>query len=408
MVRLRTNKLLLVFTTMYFWAGYVSSIVPYGQVILAFSVLGILITYLIQNNYKIPKNLNFNILTLHLFVFLLYSSSSMLWAEDISYSINKVNALLFIFMAMIIINMSYSKNTDTDILLKSIMYGGYLVVLYSFLKYGIQGIIELVSSDLRISNDLLNANTIGMCAAYSIIINIYYIIYQGFNKGSLLIAPAFIILVATQSRKAIMIIIIGVAAIYVLKNFKPEKIGLSIIKIIIGLIFIIAGLYILSQTKFFSRFIDRISDVKDILNGKGTRYDNSAWLRFAYINLGMRLFRKHSLIGIGLGNANIYTQIYYGHNHYLHNNYVELLACLGLVGFVIYYSIFIFVLYYFLKNFKYRDSEYDICLILLIINLIIDYGVVSYYDKATYIYILLYIIKAKQIKENKKKMTINL
>lgn len=402
MKRLKTDKLLLVFTTIYFWAGYVSNTLPYGQVILVFSVLGIMITYLIQNNYKIPKNLNFNILTLQLFVFLLYSSSSMLWAKDNSYSINKVNALLFIFLAMIIINMSYSKHVDIDTVLKSIMYGGYLVVLYSFFRYGIKGIVELVSNDLRISNELLNANTIGMCAAYSIIINIYYIIYHGFNKGSLLIAPALIILVATQSRKAIMIIIIGVAAIYVLKNFKPKKIGLSVIKIIIGLIFFIVGLYILSQTKFLSSFIDRMSDIKDILNGKGTRYDNSAWLRFAYIKLGMRLFRKHPLLGIGVGNANIYTQMYYGNNHYLHNNYVEILACLGLVGFMIYYSIFAYLLYYFIKNIKYRDGEYDMCFILLIINLIIDYGVVSYYDKATYLYILLYTIKVKQIKDIKK------
>lgn len=78
------------------------------------------------------------------------------------------------------------------------------------------------------------------------------------------------------------------------------------------------------------------------------------------------------------------------YKYYLHNNYVEKLACLGLVGIVIYYSIFIYALYYLLKNIKYRDSEYNICLILLIINLIIDYGVVSYYDKATHIYIIIY------------------
>ena len=136
--------------------------------------------------------------------------------------------------------------------------------------------------------------------------------------------------------------------------------------------------------------------------GNGTRGQNSAWIRFAYTELGLKLFKENPILGIGIGNANLYTQMYYGNNHYLHNNYVELLACGGIVGFTIYYSIWIYLLITFIRYRKFREKEYDICLILFLINLILDYGAVSYYDKSRYVFLLLYWMKRNELILQKK------
>ena len=146
----------------------------------------------------------------------------------------------------------------------------------------------------------------------------------------------------------------------------------------------------------------RLKEILEMLAGTGTRADNSAWLRFAYINLGIDLFKKNPLLGIGIGNANIYTQLYYHHNHYLHNNYIELLACGGIVGFVIYYSMHLYLLINYFKYRKYRDRDYDICLILLLLNLIVDCGVVSYYDKVNYLFLFLLWQKIKSMQQQHK------
>ena len=48
---------------------------------------------------------------------------------------------------------------------------------------------------------------------------------------------------------------------------------------------------------------------------------------------------------------------------------------------------------------KFRDKEYDICLVLLILNLIVDYGVVSYYDKANFLFLFVFWLKIKAMRE---------
>ena len=154
-----------------------------------------------------------------------------------------------------------------------------------------------------------------------------------------------------------------------------------------------------------AEIMSRFADILDMISGKGTRETNTAWLRFAYNDLGLQLFRQSPLIGIGIGNANLYTQILFGNNHYLHNNYVELLACGGLIGFFLYYSIHLYILFFLWKYRKYRDKEFDICLVLLLINLIVDYGAVSYYDKGRYLFLYLYWLKTislTEIREERK------
>ena len=58
---------------------------------------------------------------------------------------------------------------------------------------------------------------------------------------------------------------------------------------------------------------------------------------------------------------------------------------------------------YLIKNYvkfrRFRDKEYDICLVLLILNLIVDYGVVSYYDKANCLFLFVFWLKIKAMRE---------
>ena len=392
-------RLYMIILTVVFYAGtYVGETLSAGELIIVFSLVLMMILYLRRTKMKITiRNMEF---VVYVGIFLLFCICSKIWAERPDLATAKINRIIIIFFSIFIIDRSCEDKLSVDDLLKSAMYGSYIVIIYTFFRFRLSGILSLVSNSERLSSEMLNSNTLGMCASYAVVLNIYYILKRSFKLTDLLLIPAVAILLVSQSRKALFIVALGPVGLYVMKNLENKNLGKSLFKLIVSLTGIFTIYYLLSKLPVLQPVLGRFYDVFEMIQGSGTRSGNSAWIRFAYIELGINLFKQHPFFGIGIANANIYTQEYFGHNHYLHNNYVEMLACGGLTGFLIYYSMYIYLLINYIKNRIRADREYELCFIILIINLIVDYGVVSYYDPKRYV--LLYIIwkKIQEVKHN--------
>ena len=391
------SRLLFITTIVYFVSIYISDTFPGGNLLTVFPLLIMLISGVKTNKgvFKIYAKGYFA----YILSFMVFCALSRLWAENSRLAIPKINSLIFIFLSMIVIVMLIYPVQDIDFLLKVIMYGGYVVCIYVFARYGLRGVLRSLLSTSRLSDTMLNANIMGMCAAYSVVINIYYIIYESFKTRDLLMIPAMLLLIASGSRKAIVVVIAGLLGLYALKNSSSRNKLSNILKVIIGIIVLAVLIYLLSKLPIFSTVTNRMNNLIRLLQGKESRSTSSAWIRLAYNRLGIQLFCKNPILGIGIGNSNIYTSAYYGHNHYLHNNYIELLACGGLVGFFIYYSIWIYLLIRFIRYRKRRNKEYDICVVLFVIHIVMDYGMVTYYSKDTYFMLLLFLIEINMMKQ---------
>ena len=87
---------------------------------------------------------------------------------------------------------------------------------------------------------------------------------------------------------------------------------------------------------------------------------------------------------MGIGNTSQISMAVTGHSTYLHNNFVELLASGGIIGFGIYYGIILYLIIKLTPFALKKDSFSDACLVILIVHTIADYGTVSYYNKGTY------------------------
>lgn len=397
MLKLKTYDIIFVSSLIYFFAIYAENTLPGGQLLLLLPLGIMCLLNWKKESSKIKINTTYFLL--YSISFIIFCMCSKLWSEKPNLSTPKINALVFIFIAMFIVSNSLAKYMDIEGLLKVFMYGGHFVVIYCFIRYGIGNVFDMLNGGTRISNELLNANSIGMCAAYAIVINIYFVMYDKLRLRDVLMLPSIIILLVSQSRKALLLVVLGVVGIYILKNIGKRFSVNTLLKFIIGFFVLIFILYMLVQLPFLESYMARIEELLTyVIEGTG-RKD----IRFKYIELGLELFSEHPLLGIGIANANIYTKMYYGNDHYLHNNYVELLACGGIIGFLIYYSFYFYLIYSFIKFRKYRDKEYDICLILLLIVLIMDYGLVSYYSRTTYMYMLLFYLEVKKL-NNKSKL----
>ena len=156
----------------------------------------------------------------------------------------------------------------------------------------------------------------------------------------------------------------------------------------------------LMSLEAFSGIEKRMDGMVALFTGRGV-VDSSSWLRYEYIKLGINIFKENPIIGVGMGNARIFASRYYGHDAYLHNNYVELLANGGILGFISYYCIYYIVIKNLVKYFKYREKYTVVVIVLVFMQLIIDYGSVSYYYKNTIFYFLIFFICIRKMKERK-------
>lgn len=115
-----------------------------------------------------------------------------------------------------------------------------------------------------------------------------------------------------------------------------------------------------------------------------TDSSNQDTLRMLYLKYGIEVFKNHPILGIGSGNSHIVTLMAAGKKTYLHNNYVELLVNLGVIGFALYYYLY----YYLIRRLRSEEKncfENRVMVVLLIAQLISDFGVTSYSYKFTYI-----------------------
>lgn len=394
------NKIwIYIFMTVYL---YVANL--YGVIPMLVSALLVFSAYIIYNKCIIQYSVDQRLL-LYFGIFSLFCVSSSLWANDFRVAIDMGIRMVEISAITLLFYICVKSDEKLEGLLKAIMYSGYGISIYVLAVAGWDVIVRLVMTAQRITFhqiDTLNANTIGALAAYSLVINMYLLIYKQkkITFLDLLMIPGVMTLMASQSRKAYATLALGIILLLIMKNFSlktKNEIFKSVFFIIMIVIVIYMAFITFSDNAVFALINERfLSLIESFRGGKG-----DATLRIDYMKLGIEIFKSSPIVGVGVDNAKVINGAVSGHNVYLHNNYVELLAGLGIVGFVMYYSIFGIILYKFYKLRNYRDSEYDICLILLMLRLIMDFGQITYYGKDNAIYIMLFWLMVNKLEKRR-------
>lgn len=337
-------------------------------------------------------------------LFALYCLASALWAWDFQLSINRGITIVELLICTSVFYIHYQNEQSIHPLINAIMWSGYLVTIYAFLFYGIQLINSILSSGSRLDNSFVNVNSIGMLAAFSIILSTFNLIYmkKRLTVDFILNLPCIIMIAATGSRKALVLMIMGIGLLVLVKFYNRNLIKTMIQWLLVGivLLFILSLLYSLP---IFDGIKERMAGLIALVTGKGV-IDNSAWTRQQFIYIGLEQFKKTPVFGIGIANSGLLLLQQFGRNTYLHNNYVELLATGGLVGTLLYYSMYLYCIVMIIKYRKLHNPYSFICLILIFCQLVMDYGTVSYYSKSTYFYLMIYYIHVQHLKISRRNM----
>ena len=357
--------------------------------------LAIYILGLLERNDKVVFRLDAYVFLNVVFIFYVFLTA--LWAKSPDSTITMTRTLIRTFLCAYIVYLYFVKEEDASRLLRILMWAGYIVAIYTVMFYGVDDLLKAgTDSSLRADNEFANVNSIAMCCALSCMIQANEFFEKRNRWTCLFLIPVLIVIGATQSRKALVFLIIGVFSAFIVKNQNEstlKKIG----KIVVGCVVALLLVYALLQLDIFSGIRERMESMINSFSGKG-KADHSALIRKQMIEAGWKEFLEHPIGGIGISNSYFITLQYLGIDTYLHNNFVELLSCGGIFAFVFYYAIYVYLFY---NLWKYREADKKQAMffaIWLLIMLALDYGSVSYYSKSQNFYLMIHFVKIENLK----------
>lgn len=260
-------------------------------------------------------------------LFVLFCFASILWAISRENAFEWSKSLLNNLICITLIYPYYSKKKDISMLLSTVMWSGFIVAIYTISYYGLDRLFaSSYTQYIRLGNDFSNINTVGMFCALGLLILFERILNEKKIRWFTIFAiPSFIVVAATQSRKAIIMLVIGILLITLLKGVDDKNFIKTVGKIIIIISLVALVLYGVSKISILSGVNQRLLQLLSVVTGTG-EIDSGTINRKKYIELGIQTWLQYPLGGVGINCPRIINRNVFGEYVYLHNNYVELLC----------------------------------------------------------------------------------
>lgn len=336
------------------------------------------------------ERLTINYYILWLFVFFAYCYLSYMWARNQSDAMLYSNTFIQIFAVALGLSQQLKSNEDINKLFK--------LIHLSFLYLGVYILIVTPAEEFgteRIGNATgLHANDIGFRLAVGVLISVYFFTTVKNLKWFYMISAIglSILVLLTGSRKSIGMILLCVSAYIILykqrrkvtrQNLK-EDLTKKIVLILVIAIPLIVLWYVMMNVEFFYNVIG--FRFESMLNTFiGTEADSSMNERAFFAEKAMELFKQHPILGYGCNNfAQYMREIGSSHIAYSHNNLLELLSTLGVVGTAIYYVPLISFAFGLLKCYLKNKQQLGLVLVVFMIFTFVTTSYSMYYCMEMY------------------------
>lgn len=319
--------------------------------------------------------------------FTFFCAASCLWAVNKEYAFFKMTTQWQLFLLFVFAYILLRQTGDIEPYFKAIYLSGFALLAFTLYRYGLSGFISQMMSGVRMGEKIGNQNDFGMAFSMALIIAYYYYLKGKRKIHFVSIAIFLAFALSSGSKKALLMCIAGV-------------IGLSIFyygfhriwKTILAVTAVVVIGYYLMQLPLFSVINERITS---FFSGELNVSDLN---RMRFIEEGIRLIKERPIFGWGLAN---YAYVS-GVGVYSHNNFVEVWVSTGIVGFLVYYSMYAISVWTVFRRLLYRkEVSMIVVLIVVLINVVFGYGMVQYETKNTWLLfaVMMAIVDERQIDE---------
>lgn len=223
-----------------------------------------------------------------------------------------------------------------------------------------------------------NPNSLAIFISFSIfasilLINSFMTKEQKYLRWMLFfnIPASIYLIIQTGSRKGL---ILGFSFLFLF--FLPfiKSVKGTIAALFIVLLFFAGFNYLIEQEDFSGQIefvLKRFEGARETIEGTGV--EGSSEQRLDFIETGVNIWKNNPFLGVGFNNFR-----YFSGGFYAHNNFIELLSTLGLIGFFLFYFFIIFAASNILKIIDWNPRISAI--FFMIVFVLMDYVWVSYYD----------------------------
>ena len=328
-------------------------------------------------------------------LFIAFCAISIPFALHPSEALDRCITLTIYFLILTSIHIYIAKKNKLEWLIFALGFAGIALAIYNFYFYGVGNYLSALASGKRVGGEIMNVNVIGKFCSFSAIICFWYAAYK--NKiwyYAPMILCTFISL-GVGSRKSLFALILGCCMLYLFKGNLRQK-----LKNVVMMILFLCAFAMILQLPIFERTAQRFEGFVAVFSSSDRvqETDHSTYLRTLLIKHGLEEFKDSPLMGVGINNAHYLGIKYTGYDFYMHNNYVELLVSIGIIGTMIYYLLLLYPLIKLFHPALNHDATAILLEVFLVLDLILDVGQVTYSNIDNYFLILAAHIKARQLR----------
>ncbi|NMA74061.1 MAG: hypothetical protein GX963_07850 [Bacteroidales bacterium] len=301
------------------------------------------------------------------FLYSFITLASILWASNPDIALSEGIKVIQLVVTCYLLSIWPKGTKDINFVLKaiaisSIILGARLIFEVPLEAWGARRFGYLLG---------LNVNTLAIRLTFGMIISLYFMSKATRKTKFLyLMSLAFLtgVILLLGSRRSILIVIISISLYSILSSHNILKVvKASLISVMIGSIIIILTQNVPQLYVIIGNRIEIM--INSFLQGHGMLAES----RQVLIGAGIELFKEKPILGWGIGNYRAAS----GMSLYSHNNYVEVIATIGLLGLITYYSLHFYILLTSVK--KIRESKLQALFFTITIAILMsDYAAPSF------------------------------
>ncbi len=332
-----------------------------------FGVTGIRLILLIRytGSFVLPT------ITIWYGLFVLYSFASILWAYNPGVCFHVTSRIVQCLIIQFCMAQNYSSKAALPRCLKVFVLAAVLSSVYILSQTPLE---TLFKTRFGAASTSLNPNMFAVIYSFGALIAYFFACHM---RKLIAYPVAFYLVfmvVATGSRKSIITVLLGIFLLTIMVTNRKHH----VLRLVLTVGAILLFLYwIMTIPALYTVLGSRLDSMLGFFTNREADY--SMTLRLTFMRVAKEIFLDNMFFGAGIINFHVLLGTVMNESTYAHNNYYELLADLGLIGFLLYYSYYVYVA---LATFKrvIQGSQYAKLMLTLVLSILLcDFGIVSFY-----------------------------